>query len=48
MTRLDQFAEYLAEGFPVKEAARLVYGTRIVGNAMLQRLRKRLGLEQCQ
>lgn len=43
MTRLDQFAELLAEGHSAKAAALAVYGTRTVGNAMLQRIRKRLG-----
>lgn len=43
MTRLDRFAELLAEGYSPKAAALSVYGTSTVGNAMLQRIRKRLG-----
>lgn len=43
MSRLDQFAELLADGAAPQEAARRVYGTSTVGNAMLQRIRKRLG-----
>ena len=43
LSALDQFAEYLAEGYSVSDAAYLAYGTRTVGNAMMQRIRKRLG-----
>jgi hypothetical protein len=44
-TKLDRFAEHLAEGRSVGDAALLVYGTTTVGNAMLQRIRKRLGAQ---
>jgi hypothetical protein len=46
MKRLDQFAELLAEGYTTSEASLLIYGTRTFGNSMLQRIRKRLGLDQ--
>jgi hypothetical protein len=46
MTRLDQFAELLSVGYAPSEASRIVYGTRTFGNSMLQRIRKRLGLDQ--
>jgi hypothetical protein len=43
MSKLDQFAEYLAEGKSVPEASRLVGIYSGYGNALLQRIRKRLG-----
>jgi hypothetical protein len=43
MSKLDRFAELLAEGWEVNSAAQAVYGTRTVANTMLQRIRKRLG-----
>lgn len=43
LSKLDLFAENLAEGWTPNEAALAVYGTRTIGNAMLQRIRKRLG-----
>jgi len=42
-TRLDAFAEYLAQGLTVKEAARAMGHDQAYGNALMQRLRKRLG-----
>lgn len=42
-SKLDLFAECLAEGCSPVEAAATVYGTKTVGNAMLQRIRQRLG-----
>lgn len=42
-TKLDEFAEYLAEGYSPADAARIVYGTSGCGNSMLQRIRRRLG-----
>lgn len=43
LSKLDQFAELLAEGALPADASLRVYGTSIKGNAMLQRIRKRLG-----
>lgn len=43
MTKLDLFAEYLAEGYTPAQASLYVYGTATCGNSMLQRIRKRLG-----
>jgi hypothetical protein len=43
LNRLDQFAEYLAEGYSVPDAARMVGSGSAYGNAMFQRGRKRLG-----
>jgi hypothetical protein len=43
LSKLDQFAEQLAEGRSPNDASLAVYGTRTLGNAMLQRIRKRLG-----
>lgn len=43
MSLLDQFAELLAEGFTVPEAARQLHIKTAYGNALLQRMRKRLG-----
>lgn len=40
---LDRFAELLAEGLTVAEAAKRMGVTYEYGNAMLQRIRKRLG-----
>lgn len=37
------FAEFLANGYSVAQAARAVGVSRAYGNAMLQRIRKRLG-----
>lgn len=45
LSKLDMFAEALAEGYSVSDASRLVYGTATCGNSMLQRLRKRLGAQ---
>lgn len=43
MTKLDEFAEHLAEGKSVNDASRLAYGTVTRGNSSLQLIRKRLG-----
>lgn len=43
--RIEQFAEHLADGLSVKDAARLVGATSAYGNAMLQRIRRRLGAQ---
>lgn len=43
--KLDQFAELLSEGRTPSQAALEVYGTATCGNAMLQRIRKRLGAQ---
>jgi transposase len=43
LNRLDQFAEYLAEGYSVPDAARMVGVGPAYGNSLLQRIRKRLG-----
>jgi hypothetical protein len=43
MTTLDRFAELLAEGFTVSKAAQQLGVSSAYGNAMLQRIRKRLG-----
>lgn len=43
--RIDQFAEHLADGLSVKEAAKLVGATPHYGNAMLQRMRRNLGAQ---
>jgi hypothetical protein len=47
LSKLDRFAELLAEGWEVNSAAQAVYGTRTIGNSMLQRIRKRLGPQAC-
>lgn len=43
VSKLDQFAEHLADGLSVPEAAQRVGWASSQGNAMLQRIRKRLG-----
>jgi transposase-like protein len=43
MKTIDQFAELLAEGYGVTAAARMLGVEPTYGNAMLQRIRKRLG-----
>jgi hypothetical protein len=43
LNKIDRFAEFLAEGFTVSEAAKAVGWSAAHGNAMLQRIRKRLG-----
>lgn len=43
MNKTDKFAEGLAEGMSVKDAAALVGWTRSQGNAALQRIRAMLG-----
>jgi len=43
MTRLDQFAEHLANGLTVPEASERMGMTNAQGNATMQKLRRRLG-----
>jgi len=43
LSRTDRFAEHLANGLSVPEAAARVGATSAYGNAMLQRIRRRLG-----
>lgn len=43
MKTIDHFAELLAEGYGVTKAARMLGVEPTYGNAMLQRIRKRLG-----
>lgn len=43
LSATDQFAEHLANGLSVNEAARAVGWSTSYGNAVLQRIRKRLG-----
>lgn len=43
MTKTAQFAEALAEGLSIKDAAAVVGWTRAQGNAALQRIRGMLG-----
>lgn len=43
MKTIDRFAELLAEGYGVTEAARMLGVEPTYGNGMLQRIRKRLG-----
>jgi hypothetical protein len=43
LSKLDQFAEHLANGLSVHDAARAVGWQTSHGNSMLQRIRKRLG-----
>lgn len=43
LSKLDWFAERLAQGDTPADASLKVYGTRVHGNSMLQRLRKALG-----
>lgn len=43
LSKLDWFAERLAQGDTPSAASLKVYGTRVHGNSMLQRLRKALG-----
>ena len=45
MKPLDQFAEHLAEGLSVKEAAARVGWSYAYGNASFQRMRKKLGVQ---
>lgn len=46
MSKTDQFAEGLAEGLSVKDAAAAVGWTRRQGNGALQRIRQMLGKER--
>jgi len=41
--QLDRFADYLAEGWKVRDAAREMGLSPLTGDKMLQRLRRRLG-----
>ncbi len=41
----EVFAEFLANGYSVAQAARAVGASRAYGNAMLQRIRQRLGAQ---
>jgi hypothetical protein len=43
LSKLDEFAEHLANGLSVPEAARAVGWQSSHGNSMLQRIRKQLG-----
>jgi hypothetical protein len=45
LSKLDRFAEYLANGLSVPEAARAVGWQASHGNSMLQRIRKQLGAQ---
>lgn len=45
MTKLDQFAEHLANGLSVKAAAKTMGKDYAAGNAMMQVLRKKLGAQ---
>jgi hypothetical protein len=42
-SKLDLFADWLADGYSVNDAALKVYGTATVGNSRLQRIRRKLG-----
>lgn len=43
LSRIDQFAEYLAQGLSVDAAGRKVGVSYTYANAMMQRIRKGLG-----
>jgi hypothetical protein len=47
LTTLSRFAEPLSETGEVATAAARIGVSKAYGKAMLQRLRKRLGVEQC-
>lgn len=45
MTKLDQFAEHLANGLTPREAAKRMGHLPAYGNAMMQVIRKKLGAQ---